>query len=182
MIEIWKDIEGYEGLYKVSNMGRIKSLGHTDKLGRYYEGRIMKQQKHYKNGYLSVCLAKDKKQKRMNVQRLVAHHFIPNPDNKPEVNHIDENKENNIYTNLEWCTRKENNIHGTKIERFKQKRRSIGWGFKKVYCIELDKEYPSIAQAQRELKIWGISENCNGKSKYAGRHPETNEPLHWKFI
>ena len=97
MIEIWKDIEGYEGLYKVSNMGRIKSLGHTDKLGRHYEGRIMKQQKHYKNGYLSVCLAKDKKQKRMNVQRLVALHFIPNPDNKPEVNHIDENNQYGFY-------------------------------------------------------------------------------------
>lgn len=118
MIEIWKDIKGYEGLYKISNLGRVCSRDRKAEDGRIIKGRIMKFQE-LPNGYLSICLTKNKKQKRFLGHRLVALHFIPNPDNKPEVNHLDENKQNNTITNLEWVTRKENENYGTKIQRNK---------------------------------------------------------------
>ena len=114
MIEIWKDIEGYEGLYQVSNMGRVKSLN-FNKTG---EEKIMKLVDGY--GYLRVNLKHKGKSKMYQVHRLVAEAFIPNPDNKPEVNHINTVKtDNRVWinedgsidydkSNLEWATPKEN--------------------------------------------------------------------------
>lgn len=96
MQEIWKDIEGYEGLYQVSNMGRVRN--NKKLLSPYNEGK----------GYLKVSLFKDKKCKRYKVHRLVANAFLPKAENKPMVNHIDENKHNNVITNLEWCSNQEN--------------------------------------------------------------------------
>ena len=107
MNEFWKDIEGYEELYQVSNLGRAK---------RVTTGRVLKQFPN-KQGYLLVSLCKTGKQKSFAVHRLVAQAFILKPENKPEVNHIDENKTNNMVSNLEWCTRVENNNHGTRTER-----------------------------------------------------------------
>ena len=107
MKEIWKDIKGYEGIYQVSNFGRIKSS---------YTKRILKGGKN-KAGYLLVGLYKQGVLSRKSIHRLVAEAFIPNPDNKPEVNHIDENKTNNMVSNLEWMTAKENINHGTRNER-----------------------------------------------------------------
>ena len=97
--EIWKDIEGYEGLYKVSNMGNVKSLNYR-RTGK--EG-ILKALKN-RGGYLYVNLYKDGICKRCTIHRLVAIAFISNPDNLPEVNHKDENKSNNVISNLEWCS------------------------------------------------------------------------------
>lgn len=109
MNEIWKDIEGYEGLYQVSNLGRVK---------RVKTGRILKGCKdRYGYGYLLVSLYKNGSQSTKRIHRLVAQAFIPNPENKPEVNHIDENKTNNMISNLEWSTSKENINHGTRTER-----------------------------------------------------------------
>ena len=110
--EIWKDISGYEGLYQVSNLGRVKSLNY---LGHHKEvikkpslpkKTIMKPSQYYK-----VILYKNGKAKNFFVHRLVAEAFIPNPDNLPQVNHIDHNPFNNRADNLEWCTAKYNCNH-----------------------------------------------------------------------
>ena len=101
MEEIWKDIEGYEGLYQVSNFGKIKSIGYKKK-------KILKPtQDHY--GYLNVTLYKNKNKKAKRIHRLVAEAFIANPENKPEIDHIDTDKLNNNVKNLRWVTRIENN-------------------------------------------------------------------------
>lgn len=113
-MEIFRDIEGYEGLYQVSNYGYIKALERIviDKNG--------KQQTRHEcilkgwidaGGYLMVGFNKENKRKAVKVHRLVAEYFIPNPENKREVNHIDRNKLNNHISNLEWCTPKENMKH-----------------------------------------------------------------------
>ena len=117
MEEIWKDVPGYEGLYQVSNMGLVKSLARTRKAYTPGKGsweapvneRILKA--HITRHYFSVVLAKDGNKKTTSVHRLVAKAFIPNPLEKPQVNHIDGNKINNRADNLEWVTAKENTIH-----------------------------------------------------------------------
>ena len=132
MEEIWKDIVGYEGLYQVSNCGRVKSLSRymNNKNGgkSLLKERILKSA-YTKKGYLRVGLCKYSKTKPFSVHRLVAQAFIPNPNNLPQVNHKDENKENNfVYinedgtadlekSNLEWCTNEYNSNYGTKNER-----------------------------------------------------------------
>ena len=112
-----KDIPGYQGLYQVSNMGRIKNLERDYFPGnnsvQHLNESIKKQQKN-SNGYLQVSLFKNGVRKSFSVHRLVALTFIPNPDNKPQVNHIDECKTNNKVSNLNWMTSKENCNHGTR--------------------------------------------------------------------
>lgn len=120
MIEIWKDIEGYEGLYEVSSYGRVRSLQRTRK-GSYGSIRIVYEKilnhKIDKDGYHTVSLSKEGKMKYIRVHRLVAQAFIPNPDNLPQVNHRDEDKSNNCVENLEWCDAKYNSNYGTAKER-----------------------------------------------------------------
>ena len=108
--EVWRDIEGFEGKYQVSNMGRVKSL--TRKVWNYTKpGRILKPGMK-ENGYLHVSLRNgDKSEKHAHVHRLVANAFIPNPNNLPEVNHKNLNKEDNRVENLEWCTSRYNKAH-----------------------------------------------------------------------
>lgn len=110
MNEIWKDIFGYEGYYQVSNTGKVKNVNTNH----------IKHSTLANTGYLVITLYKDNKGKTLTIHRLVAQAFIPNPDNKPQVNHIDGNKTNNNITNLEWVTAKENIRH------------IIGLGFKPV--------------------------------------------------
>lgn len=114
MTEIWKDIKGYEGLYQVSNLGRVKSLDIVDRLGRKHKSNI-KYQNDNGNGYLIVNLKHNGKQKNHLVHRLVAEAFIENPENKKEVNHIDGDKLNNRVDNLEWVSRSENLKHAFKL-------------------------------------------------------------------
>jgi len=110
-VTVWKEVKGYEGLYEVSNQGHVKSLDRFDRLGRKCKGQVLKQAL-FKNGYLYVCLYKDGSPKRsFQVHRLVAKSFIANPENKPQVNHIDGDKTNNSTDNLEWSTRSENMRH-----------------------------------------------------------------------
>ena len=112
-VEIWKPVIGYEGLYKISNMGRVKSI-------KFNKEKILFLQKD-KYGYLRVGLRKMGKLKNYFVHRLVAEAFIPNPNNLPIVNHKDENKQNNCVENLEWCTVKYNNSYGSAIFKRKEK-------------------------------------------------------------
>ena len=108
MEEIWKDVTGYEGLYQVSNLGRVKSLDRVIK-GQHFEEKIMKLQTN--NGYKWLWLNKDGKRKAKRINRLVAEEFIPNPDNFPCVGHKDDipSKENNTVENLYWTTFEDNN-------------------------------------------------------------------------
>lgn len=169
MEEVWKDIAGYEGLYQVSNFGRVRSLDRIEKWNgteRPRKGRIMALRPD-KNGYLIVGLRNGKFQKTKKVHRLVAEAFVPNNDNLLEVNHIDENKENNIPDNLEWCNNQYNIRYGTGIERRSKQKR------KKVIQYSLDNikltEFDSITEAAKSIgkETSVISACCKGNKKTA---------------
>ena len=113
MGEIWKPVVGYENLYEVSNLGRVKSL--KDNKGRYREK--IKSSSDNGRGYLNVYLCKNGKGKRCYIHRLVAEAFLDNPNNYPIINHKDENKQNNHVSNLEWCDYEYNNTYGTCVQR-----------------------------------------------------------------
>lgn len=115
--EIWKPVVGYEGLYEVSNLGKVKSLGNTLKCSRFRGIETIMRQEVTELGYCRVALRKDRKYKHWSVHRLVAIAFLPNPDNLPVVNHKDENPKNNRVDNLEWCTHQYNINYGTARQR-----------------------------------------------------------------
>ena len=129
--EIWKDIENFEGLYQISNLGRVRSVDRVvhildPKSNREYNRHFpecIKSTNLDTKGYVMVTLKKDGKTSRYRIHRLVAKAFIPNPNNLPQVNHKDENKENNCMSNLEWCTNDYNGTYGTRILRISEKRR-----------------------------------------------------------
>lgn len=116
MKEIWKDVKEYEGLYQISNLGNVKSLDryiiNKNRDKQYFPGKYLSQ--GIGDNYLKVTLSKNNKQRTFRIHILVARAFIPNPENKPEVNHIDGNKKNNKVNNLEWNTRSENELHAYK--------------------------------------------------------------------
>lgn len=122
--EIWKDIKGYEGLYQVSNLGRVKSLERfiIDERNRFYHlcSKILKLQQT-RNGHYKIRLTNEKKAKNFYVHRLVAEAFIPNPFNYPIINHKDECPGNNSVDNLEWCDYKYNCNYGTRNKRMDEK-------------------------------------------------------------
>ena len=123
MNEEWRPIGGYEGLYEVSNLGRVRSVDrYVKSKGESYwlrKGKMLSPAKD-KNGYLKVNLYCNGKCKTINVHRLVAQEFIPNPDNLPQINHKDEDKTNNRVDNLEWCDAKYNINYGTARIRGKE--------------------------------------------------------------
>ena len=160
MKEIWKDIEGYEG-YQVSNMGRVRSF-------KYGKVRILKPVAN-KNGYLKVQLYKNNSLKTIFIHRLVAMAFIPNPNNLPQVNHKDEDKTNNIVSNLEWCDAKYNSNYGTARKRMIEKIQKV--------VIQIDKNtnviiniFPSLMEAERQTGYnhGHICKCCKGKLKTTG--------------
>ena len=180
--EIWKDVVGYEGLYQVSNFGRIKSLPRTlfvynecgKKIGkRKTQEKILKIQKD-KYGYSRICLSLNGK-KLKQVHRLVAEAFIPNPHNLSEVNHKDENKSNNKVENLEWCTRLYNSRFGTIIDRIKEKQ------YVPVAQYTPDgvylKTWKSVGYASKCLNVsrGNISSCCLKNRKTAGGYV-------WKYV
>lgn len=123
MKEIWKDIQGYEGYYQVSNTGRVRSLDRIDSRGYKRKGKILVPLVD-KFGYCSVHLLKKSKAKTAKIHRLVAVSFLENPLNYKEINHKDENKLNNSVDNLEWCDRKYNMNYGKMSHDYHSKRTS----------------------------------------------------------
>ena len=161
--EIFKDIEGYEGLYEVSNRGNMKSLNYR----RTGKERILKPQKN-RCGYLQVQLWKDGKAKNYLVHRLVAEAFIPNTDNLPQVNHIDENKQNNCMDNLEWCSRSYNLTYNDRAKKAGKKQSKPVLAIDKVTGLIV--EFASVSEASRVLRIdqGNITKCCQGKYKSMG--------------
>lgn len=163
MKENWKDIKGYEGLYQVSNLGRIKSLEFRNHKYNFQKEKILKPNKSGTCKYLAITLSKNKKRKRYLIHRLVAETFISNPYNFAQINHKDENKQNNCENNLEWCTRNYNMNYGTQIERAHKKQR------KKINQYDLNgnfiKQWDSIADIIKELKDTNVYKCCVGKYK-----------------
>lgn len=161
-MEIWKDIEGYEGLYQISSEGRVKSLG-NDKTRKE---KILKGIKD-KYGYLYVNLYKNRKLKNLLVHRLVAEAFIDNPDNLPQVNHIQENRKDlNCVDNLEWCDAKYNINYGTRNERVTKSLSIPILQFSKTG--EFIRKWESATEAERELGIVNIFKCLKGKRKSVG--------------
>jgi len=183
MLELFKSIAGYEGLYEVSNLGNVRSLGMWKGKGKGYfqEGRILKTCKD-KRGYLVVGLHKDCKAKTYTVHRLVAQAFIENPYNLPEINHIDEDKTNNQVSNLEWCTTKYNINHGTRNERVAETMTN-GKLSKKPIQLTFDynfiKEWESTAECGRNGFDSGhVSECC--RNKY-GKQGNVYKGFRWMY-
>lgn len=176
--EIWKDIKGYEGSYQVSNLGRVKSISRVIKTKNNYRhitGRILKFNKN-KWGYTLVYIIS----KNYAVHRLVASAFIPNPNNLPQVNHIDGDKDNNCVNNLEWCTASFNLKEAYRLGLKKPTRPNLGKSgklnaiSKTVYQFDKNgnfvKSYDSVREAYRQTKIYYkcISDCCLGNQKTAG--------------
>ena len=177
--EIWKDIPGYEGLYQVSDLGRVKSLDHIRRNGKNRDniclskGKMLSQAIQKPSGYMFVSLSKNGKTKGFRVHRLVAEAFLKNKNKYKCVNHKDENKANNNVNNLEWCSYLYNNNYGTKKERLKAaQQKRIG---KKVNQYDINgnfiKQWNCIMEAERYLKIKranvSICACCKNKCKTA---------------
>ena len=178
MEEIWKDISGYEGLYQVSNMGRVRSkkrIFENKGTGKYKRNtRILLCSKHNK-GYLTVTLFKNGRYKRFLIHRLVAKAFLPHDIFRNQVNHIDGNKTNNNISNIEWGSSSENQTHRRDILK---KKFATG---KPVIQIDnkgdIIRQFESILQAAKltGIKHQNISRVCNGKYRQAGG-------FRWKFL
>lgn len=164
----WKDIEGYEGLYKISNSGDVLSVK------RYKNNHNALQLVNEKlktthisnSGYYYVILWKDNKSYMVSIHRLVAKHFIPNPENKPQVNHIDGDKSNNCVNNLEWVTCVENMEHAIKNGLYDNKLKKID-----QYNTqgELIKTWESSMSVEKKLGYCNsnIIRCCKGRCKTA---------------
>lgn len=178
VIEEFKPILNYEGLYEVSNFGRIKSCTREVKSGSGF--RVMQEhfitQKDDGNGYLIVNLWKDNKLKHYKVHRLVASAFISNPNGLRDVNHKDENKYNNNVENLEWTSHKANINYGTHNERSVNSRSKAVGQYDKI-TKELLATYKNayIAEEITGINESSISKCCRNIRKYAGGYS-------WKFI
>ena len=157
--EIWKDIKGYEGLYQVSNFGRVKNL-RRDKVLKLSE----------RGGYLRVALTINYNSKWFSVHRLVAQCFLPNVNNLPQVNHKDGVKTNNNISNLEWCTNKENSRHAWRNNLCNNTFRKNRLILQKDDKGKVLKVWERFSEIEEKLKITkkNICSCCHGKRKRAG--------------
>lgn len=158
-MEVWKDVKGYEGLYQVSNLGRVKSLKRQRNANLMYSKTATVPERILKygvsQGYLAVTLAKNKVNTKIRVHKLVAINFIPNPENKPYINHKDGNKHNNAVDNLEWATPKENTKH------------AIDYGLINCMCtFEGHRHTEETKKRMRESRKWGSSKYHRVISQY----------------
>lgn len=161
MKEIWKDIESYEGMYQVSSLGRVKSL--SRRCSTHWGTRLVPEKLLCPNvkeaGYLCLDLHKDGKSKEFSIHRLVAQAFIPNPNNLPEVNHKDGDKQNNCVDNLEWCTNLDNVRHAiqnglisrAQLSHFQKCGTSAV--SKKVICLNTSMVFDSLNAAGRYFNV-----------------------------
>ena len=163
--EIWKPVRNYEGLYEVSNLGRVKSLNYK----RTGKERILKAGKSG-NGYLQVNLYKDGNREQPLVHRLVATAFLDNADNLPEVNHKDENKQNNCVENLEYCSRLYNMNYGTGSKRSAEKRSKPVFSVDKKSGLIMWWESAKEAERCTGINNGNIINCCQGRQKSAGGH------------
>lgn len=168
MKEIWKDIKGYEGLYQVSNLGRIKNI-------KFKTQRILKQ-RQLADGHFTIGLCKNSAIKRHLVHRLVAISFIPNPNSLPIINHKDEDPTNNCVDNLEWCTNKYNSNYGTKNKRISESLKGKNWR-RKIICVETSEIFNSSKEINRKYGYHHqtIRYCCKGKFNTAYGY-------HWQYI
>lgn len=168
MTEIWKDIEGYENLYQVSNMGRVRSL-------RYGKSKILKNRVN-KGGYSTVILTKNYVPKTFYVHRLVAMHFIPNPENKPHIDHINTDRADNRVENLRWVTNKENHNNALSVLNHSKVNSKINCEnyikavLKPVIQLSMDgkaiKMYPSCNEAARQINTNRVYLSAAMSGKY----------------
>ncbi|QOR58314.1 HNH endonuclease [uncultured phage cr106_1] len=170
-MEIWKDIVGYEGLYKVSNLGRIKNK--KDRLLSPY---------HNTNGYISVDLYKNGKVNKLRVHRIVAEAFILNPNNLPIINHKNEDKTDNSVSNLEWCNYSYNLSYGNRVEKMFKTRLDKNTKTAQKEVIQYDLEgnilniFTSISEAS---KLTGIS--CGAIWQSCKKGHITNKKFKWNY-
>lgn len=167
-MEEWKDIKGYEGIYQVSNQGNVKSLDRyilgEDEVKYFRKGTLIKF--YETNGYLRVNLHKNCKTEKMLVHRIVAMAFIPNPNNLPEINHMDENRKNNYASNLEWCDRNYNLHYGTCMER-----RINSMPKKEFYQKDMNgniiKKWRGLKEFERKTGMYArmVRKCCKGEKK-----------------
>ena len=185
----WKPIKGYEGMYEISNNGKVRSLSRWDNKGKRVRGRMMKIYIGT-HGYQIVDLCKNGKRKHYQLHRLMAETFIPNTDNKPCIDHINTIKTDNRIKNLRWVTRSENMLNeltrkhnsegqkGKKLtEEHKKKVKENSSLKKSTLCIETNEIYFSAREAGRQTGICHVSiiACCNGRIKSAGGY-------HWKYV
>lgn len=164
MKEIWKEVEEFNGAYLISNKGRLKSVKRGIKWNgtiRHQEDKIMSQVVN-KSGYIEYQITYNGKHYGRKAHRLVAEAFIPNPENKPQVNHIDGNKTNNNVENLEWATNKENVVHAYKNELYKHVKPILQFNDNGMFI----KRWSNAAEITKEL---GFCKNtillaCNRKN------------------
>ena len=175
--EIWKDIPNYEGKYQISNMGRVRNI---------QTNHIRKNNCSY-GLYEKICLERNGKQELLSIHRLVGKAFIPNPQNKKEINHIDGNKRNNRADNLEWATRKENAQHSIKIglqtkEQLDKAVKSMKVkNSKPILQIKNGKviaRYESAREASRQTKCWISAITCCAKQK---KRFKTCKGFEWRY-
>ena len=179
-MEIWKDIKGYEGYLQISNLGRVKSL--ERKVKTYYGYRIKKEKilsaSHDINGYLDVKICVNYRTTSLKVHRLIAEAFIPNPESKPTVNHINGIKDDNRIENLEWATMKEQAYHRHKIlgVPYSNMEACIKANNKKVKRSDgvIFNSITEASQGDPNLRR-DISSCCRGKYKNAGGYS-------WEYV
>lgn len=128
-VEQWKDIPDYEGYYQISNLGRVKSLGRITIINnkKCFYKTLIRKSSIGKRGYLIIGFCKNKKESQKKIHRLIAECFVPNPQKKPHVNHIDRNRLNNNISNLEWVNNRENSCHSVKLSNYTSKYTGVSY-------------------------------------------------------